>query len=397
MAFKRFKKKKKPKGVVLPENPTSVEDYGYKWLKLDADSEHEKYDYKLVDMKSNGKFKFIDQEHYEAISEMVKNYIQEVMAKDFDLQVHNLPLEEDYPEGYPKVPIFVSKNYDTADKLLLLIQGLGQVRAGQWARSLCINEDLSKGSILPYLVEARSRGYAIIVFNPNKNEGRVKNRMVQIRHNKSPENHACYVYDKFVASSKAKDVVIIAHSYGGIATLNLLYQKDELLSRLRCVALTDSVHPRLWSRNKQRFDEELLDYYDKNVCNWVRSTRPVGTPRKKEGGCPTVSAGHTEHEWTSAASIDSVWDYIDAKVSGKEVNVTPSKKSKKQKKGNKKNKDTSEKPKNDEAKEKEEKSQEEEENDDKGGKEDDNNVETTKDEDTEEEEENGKKSEKTSE
>mmetsp|Transcript_29759 Transcript_29759/g.33188 ORF Transcript_29759/g.33188 Transcript_29759/m.33188 type:complete len:222 (+) Transcript_29759:56-721(+) len=221
--------------------------------------------------------------------------------------------------------------------------------------------------------------------------------MVQIRHNKSPENHACYVYDKFVASSKAKDVVIIAHSYGGIATLNLLYQKDELLSRLRCVALTDSVHPRLWSRNKQRFDEELLDYYDKNVCNWVRSTRPVGTPRKKEGGCPTVSAGHTEHEWTSAASIDSVWDYIDAKVSGKEVNVTPSKKSKKQKKGNKKNKDTSEKPKNDEAKEKEEKSQEEEENDDKGGKEDDNNVETTKDEDTEEEEENGKKSEKTSE
>jgi len=75
--------------------------------------------------------------------------------------------------------IFVSADYLTCDKLMLLVQGSGAVRcvvaffllisvfspyvfflrAGQWARALCINENLSLGTILPYLTRCKELGY----------------------------------------------------------------------------------------------------------------------------------------------------------------------------------------------------------------------------------------------
>jgi hypothetical protein len=53
--------------------------------------------------------------------------------------------------------------------LLLLIQGSGAVRAGQWARAVCLNDCLEQGSILPYLARAKKNGMGVIVFNPNLN------------------------------------------------------------------------------------------------------------------------------------------------------------------------------------------------------------------------------------
>lgn len=51
----------------------------------------------------------------------------------------------------------------------LIIQGSGAVRAGMWARAVCINDSLEMGSILPYLVRAKKNGLGVIVFNPNLN------------------------------------------------------------------------------------------------------------------------------------------------------------------------------------------------------------------------------------
>jgi len=63
----------------------------------------------------------------------------------------------------------MTKDAMTNDKLLILIHGSGAVRAGQWARALCINESLEIGSVLPYIREAKKAGYGVIVCNPNDN------------------------------------------------------------------------------------------------------------------------------------------------------------------------------------------------------------------------------------
>lgn len=39
-------------------------------------------------------------------------------------------------------------------KLLVLIQGSGVVRAGQWARRLIINQDLDSGTQIPFITRA---------------------------------------------------------------------------------------------------------------------------------------------------------------------------------------------------------------------------------------------------
>lgn len=60
-------------------------------------------------------------------------------------------------ENEAKCNIFMSPDFNepaeeadpSSDSAMVLIQGTGQVRAGVWARSVCINESFEKGSMLP--------------------------------------------------------------------------------------------------------------------------------------------------------------------------------------------------------------------------------------------------------
>jgi hypothetical protein len=54
-------------------------------------------------------------------------------------------------------------------RALVLIQGTGEVRAGIWARSVCINHGLEKGSMLPFLDLCQEKDIAVLVMNPNYN------------------------------------------------------------------------------------------------------------------------------------------------------------------------------------------------------------------------------------
>jgi hypothetical protein len=82
------------------------------------------------------------------------------MATDpqYDMDVVRLPATAG-PDD-PHVKVYASKNAQTANTLCLLCHGAGAVRAGQWARSLCINDSLDVGSVLPYLRNAYKEGCA---------------------------------------------------------------------------------------------------------------------------------------------------------------------------------------------------------------------------------------------
>lgn len=55
------------------------------------------------------------------------------------------------------------------EEALVLIQGTGAVRAGVWARSVCINHSLEKGTMFPLIKAAQRNKKSVIVFNPNLN------------------------------------------------------------------------------------------------------------------------------------------------------------------------------------------------------------------------------------
>ncbi|XP_062830303.1 cotranscriptional regulator ARB2A isoform X3 [Anolis carolinensis] len=284
--------------------------------------------------------------------------------------------EVDAVESEPKSFIFMTEDAMTnPDKLMVLIHGSGVVRAGQWARRLIINEDLDSGTQIPYIKRAIEEGYGVIVLNPNENyievektkaqvqlspdssdepaEKRERKDKIQrdskkrrdfyekyrnpqkeketaqlsIRENGSPEEHAIYVWDHFISQSAAENVFFVAHSYGGLAFVELMIQREaEVKNKVTAVALTDSVH-NVWHQEAGKTIREwmrevsLIACLKKNCCNWVSSSEPLDTSVESMlPDCPRVSAGTERHELTSWKSHASIFRFfreaLEAKTSG---------------------------------------------------------------------------------
>lgn len=134
-----------------------------------------------------------------------------------------------------KLNIFISENFYTADRVLIIVQGSGAVRPGQWARALCINQSLKAGTIFDYLDIARESNLGVIVLNPNNDEIRLRvmseehpngtfhpTHKYPILGHEDHVRHIVSVYDNFVSKCAAKDLWMVAHSRGGDSALQLL-------------------------------------------------------------------------------------------------------------------------------------------------------------------------------
>ncbi|XP_051709951.1 cotranscriptional regulator ARB2A isoform X1 [Oryctolagus cuniculus] len=278
-----------------------------------------------------------NQKRYEALGEIITKYVYELLEKDCNLKKISIPV--DATENEPKSFIFMSEDALTnPQKLMVLIHGSGVVRAGQWARRLIINEDLDSGTQIPFIKRAMDEGYGVIVLNPNENYIEVEKpkthvqsssdssdepaekrerkdkvsketkkrrdfyekyrnpqrekEMMQlyIRENGSPEEHAIYVWDHFIAQSAAENVFFVAHSYGGLAFVELMIQREaDVKSKVTAVALTDSVH-NVWH---QEAGKTVREWMRENCCNWVSSSEPLDTSVESMlPDCPRVSAAH---------------------------------------------------------------------------------------------------------
>lgn len=304
------------------------------------------------------------------------------------------------------VPIFVSPNFERCDTAFVIIQGSGAVRPGMWARSLCINGTLQEGSIFPYLDDISARAaaarsalgkeYGVIILNPNENmpdgfavrrsggegypgdlapaqgddalqywigstdaeyrEENIARRKQQQSKGPdvprpaflSPEEHASYVYGRFVAQNPCiKHVVIIAHSYGGVCTSAIMADfADHVERHVLAICLTDAIN-HMWSdpRRQPSRDADVKRLRREMLLksrNWVASSEPRGTVtqdrhavvRKALGGvpkmsgrmapsratmyrmdpwtqCVELSSGHTKHENTSEACRPALFEYVD--------------------------------------------------------------------------------------
>ncbi|PIK36290.1 hypothetical protein BSL78_26890 [Apostichopus japonicus] len=181
-------------------------------------------------------------------------------------------------------------------------------RAGQWSRRLIINDCLDSGTQLPYIKRAKQMGYEVMVLNSNLNKAASQDgKETSVRGSSNPKSHVLYVWDQFLENSPVKTVVIVAHSFGGVSSLNLAKNRRGFFKKVMFLALTDSVHSMLFhdaSRNIQR-------WYSENAINWVTSDEPLDTlVQKSTKDCLRLSAGTKKHEETSWKSIDSVFSNL---------------------------------------------------------------------------------------
>jgi len=88
------------------------------------------------------------------------------------------------------------------------------VRAGVWARSVCINESIEKGSMLPLIKAAQEKNLAVLVMNPNLHRDPKSKELIPFCH--SMESHSLFVWEKYVKPAKHfTNLYIVAHSAGG--------------------------------------------------------------------------------------------------------------------------------------------------------------------------------------
>jgi len=220
------------KTIPEEDNPQTLEQFNYHYV-----------DGKLVNIDTGLPFHWVNQKHYDALGDIIVRHIQLLMVEECDMEEIFLPLEDD--DG-PKNNIFVSQNVYTCDKIILLIQGSGAVRAGMWARALCINDDINLGSVIPYIKKAHENGYGVIVLNPNLNCNYVPPKNVyrdefiglsindevysiqNIKGNENPIKHVLYVWDHFIVpKTTASRFGIVAHSAGGWGAVELIKNRGE--------------------------------------------------------------------------------------------------------------------------------------------------------------------------
>lgn len=113
----------------IPKNPQdpelTLDDFFYTYNK----------EGKLVHSISGDKFHWVNQVHYDLLGDLIVPHLQEIMKKDYGLKEVLLPLDwkEKGLEKWQCNNIFMSEDALTnPDRLMLLCQGSGAVRAGQW-------------------------------------------------------------------------------------------------------------------------------------------------------------------------------------------------------------------------------------------------------------------------
>jgi len=122
------------------KNPKMIEEFNYLYNQSNE----------LRHCLTNEKFIFLSQRHYNLLGSCIDTYIQSLMkSTQWNYNEIWLPIkDEDINDHHDQVNIFTSDDFNTNNNgCLILIQGSGVVRPGQWARSCCINESLEIGSM----------------------------------------------------------------------------------------------------------------------------------------------------------------------------------------------------------------------------------------------------------
>lgn len=188
-------------------------------------------------------------------------------------------------------------------KLLVLINGSGVVRAGQWARSLIINHSVESGTQIPYINEGKSRNFEIISMNTNENYGVNGGKLP---HSESPVAHAKYIWENVILPADPESVAIVAHSYGGHVAMSLARQFPEFFKeKVFAVCFTDSV--------ENTAPEVIRDHMAKVGVNWATSDKPLDTVLRpgSKSSVEFRSAAHVKHEFTSWSSQKALFAFID--------------------------------------------------------------------------------------
>lgn len=161
------------------------------------------------------------------------------------------------------------------ERALVLIQGTGDVRSGYWARSVCMNDTVELGSMIPDIDFARQYGFSVLVMNPNyfvsKKKVKVDSRI------RGMNQHSNYCWKRYVEGDAcpAKEIFIVAHSAGGGCAHEIIVKNEKtMLNKVRAIALTDACHGKFY----KEMDKEGKKWAKESCVAYDASDTSLDTP-----------------------------------------------------------------------------------------------------------------------
>ncbi len=208
------------------------------------------------------------------------------------------------PPPFPRGSILVSENWQTARQIMVLVPNhLSGAPLGLWSRSLCIEQGLRFGTMLPYVDTAYREGFAVVICNPatipppnppapepaqdssaSSSTGSIgrerKPSTVVDGNTPTPEEHVAWVYDHLLTQAQAQHVVLVGYSHGAklckeMVRRSLAHQEADPGQALAVstIALVESC------RLKDVDDEpDMLEFLANNAVNLKKSQHPIGRP-----------------------------------------------------------------------------------------------------------------------
>ena len=291
----------------------------------DVSELEEQIDYKynekgeLIHKQTGQKCGNLNFKEYQLVGMYVQKYVEKSLIEKFNLITLYVPNTNstDFTkrdESHAQCKILITKDFSTNPKCLMLIQGTGAVRLGQWARSVCINDNIYIGSMIPYVEKAIKNNFSVIIYNPNERKDFEDNEKI-IKEFRTMEQHSVYVYNNIVKTNEnIKEIYIVAHSMGGSCTVDiLLNNKQDLLNgKIKKIAFTDSVH----GENYKKLGKEGIEIFRNISRNYVGSEKPAGEFVRdystSYGGVDCYSSGHSKHVYTSGYAIEEVFKFFNS-------------------------------------------------------------------------------------
>ena len=106
---------------------------------------------------------------------------------------------------------------------------------------------MESGTQIPYINKGRELGYEVLLTNTNDNHRKAAGGggggTKGIKGSRNPTEHAVSVFEKYIIPSEPEAVAIVAHSYGGVVTVELAQKFPQFFKeKVFAVGFTDSVH-----------------------------------------------------------------------------------------------------------------------------------------------------------
>lgn len=179
---------------------------------------------------------------YGVFGKVITKYVYQMLQ---NMGLHRIYVPYNIPAQYSNFVFCTQPNLNNITRLVVLIHGSGNVRAGQWAQSLIIYDSLYHGTMVLYIQQAISMGYDVLILNTNNNSyTNAYGTESKIYGSASGEQHGYVVWEQLIVPApRLREVVVVAHSYGGVVTVNLMHWFPQFFKR-KCSAIcfTDSVH-----------------------------------------------------------------------------------------------------------------------------------------------------------